>query len=130
MDLSANQENPPMITFLCGLTPAQWGFVNIHEPTGTTQTKPEGYRRAGLYEGKDTFWLIQYAAHVYRYWNYGDVIDPPVNGQEREELLEVALQSIEEAAHLREHAEQLLDEAARLEQIASESFNSAFIGDP
>ncbi len=117
-----------MLTFLCGLTPDQWQRVNHQESTGNTERRPEGYKHAGLYEGKDTFWLIQSTGTAYRYWNYSNVFTLPTEERDREELIEVALQALDEANQLRTRAEELLDEATRLELIASQSFNAALIG--
>lgn len=118
-----------MIEFLCGLTGAQWARVHNTPPTGTTPHTPEGYTRSGLYEGRDTFWLIQRAGGVYRYWNYSDVLRPPVNGTTYDEMLDVAVKARHEAHQLRERAEHLHDMADQLDQIAANTLNEALIGD-
>lgn len=117
-----------MVDFLCGLTATQWARIHHEPPTGITPHTPDGYQRAGLYEGHQNFWLIQRAGSGYRFWNYSHVLTPPVDGQDYDEMLEVAVKARWQAQHLRQQAETLLEEAARLDAVACEVFNQALIG--
>lgn len=118
-----------MITFLCALTPRQWARAHHRAPDGVSATPPEGYARAGLYEGRDQLWLVQYAGNrAYRYWSYAGLWMPPAGDATREDLLEMALNERAEAERLQAAARALIARAERHALNAERLFNDALVG--
>jgi hypothetical protein len=119
-----------MLTSLCTLTPDQWRFVHQFEPAGITANCPDGYYRAGLYEGKDVLWLIQKnGGCTYRYWAYSDVFRLSIKLSAMRDEFEIAQKARDQAVRLRQHAEELLNEADRLERLANETLNGVLLAD-
>jgi len=101
---------------LCRLTPDQWQHVNALPPCGVVltaggasqrlgNTPPDltGYEGAGLYEGDDALWIVQYiqeaGVKMLRLWRYVDSFSP-VGEPTLSELLELASEALDAARRL------------------------------